>query len=404
MKPIWSIACLDLLLWCRMPNALVSAFVPPITMTLLLVVLSLAVTKQPVALVIQGHGNFADKISEIIQADNDAYLLTVTDESSAKRMLLNQEVAAVITVPEDFDQCLVPGKKAELKLLLNNVDSDFSDDIRRAVDRSVYQLGLQRSLPPSDEEMRWFNRKVVDEKAETRADEARELAISRRLMLGANPYLIKIDEQDLRQTNVPWLNYQILPVLLLLILNVGLVGTALLSAQDIERKTGEYLLLAPQRPLALVLGRLLGGFLAGMIALVPALALCACTGLIAPAVQHWPALMAIFAATALFAAAAGALIGSLLTGARTIALAASVFATYLFLAGGGFSTIAFLPEGLQIMSTFVPSRYAIDGLRQVLFYPTLQGVATDLLVLCATALVSCVLASVFLRRSWLPSP
>jgi len=47
-----------------MPLAVASALIPPIGMTLLLIVLSLAVTQQPVALVIDGHGQYADKMAE----------------------------------------------------------------------------------------------------------------------------------------------------------------------------------------------------------------------------------------------------------------------------------------------------------------------------------------------------
>ena len=45
----------------------------------------------------------------------------------------------------------------------------------------------------------------------------------------------------------------------------------------------------------------------------------------------------------------------------------------LFFLGGGFTTIAFLPQWLHNISVFNPIRYSIDGMRQALFYPTLSG-------------------------------
>jgi ABC-type multidrug transport system permease subunit len=69
-------------------------------------------------------------------------------------------------------------------------------------------------------------------------------------------------------------------------------------------------------------------------------------------------------------------------------MAASVLATYLFFLGGGFTTIAFLPNWLQVVSSFIPTRYAIAGMRQILFYPDLIGVQHDLTVLIGAALGS----------------
>lgn len=52
------------------------------------------------------------------------------------------------------------------------------------------------------------------------------------------------------------------------------------------------------------------------------------------------------------------------------------------------------------MSAWVPMRYAIDGMRQALFYPNLDGVQHDLLMLYGTALISLLLGAVFVRRAW----
>jgi ABC-2 type transport system permease protein len=397
IKGLWSIAWRDLLLWCRMPTAIASAVIPPLGMALFLVVLSLAVTQQPVALVVHEHGKHADHMAEIIQSDDDAYLLTTTNAQTARRMLFDQEVAAVITVPEDFDRKIEARQMAHVELLLNNVDIDFADDIRRSVDRSVARFHAPKPAGAAAQKRPAGARRS---EAQETPEEEEEERLGRTFRQG-NPYLINIEEQDLRQTNVPWLNYQVIPVLVLLVLSVGLVGTALLCAQDIERKTAKYLVVTPQKSWVLVGGRLLGGFLASMCALVPAVALCVVSRTISPPLAHWPALAAVFAATALFASGLGAILGTLMSGARTIAMSASVTATYLFFLGGGFTTIAFLPEWLQTLSAFVPTRYAIDGMRQALFYKTLDGIPCDLMILCTSALVACVLGSLSVRRAWL---
>jgi ABC-type multidrug transport system permease subunit len=72
----------------------------------------------------------------------------------------------------------------------------------------------------------------------------------------------------------------------------------------------------------------------------------------------------------------------------------------IFFLGGGFTTVAFLPEWIQTVSLFVPTSYAIKRLRQALFYPDLIGFERDFAVLCACALVSVVLAAMLLTRAW----
>jgi ABC-type multidrug transport system permease subunit len=378
IRGIWTIARLDLLVWIRTPAALVCAIIPPLGMALLLLVLTLSVGQQPVALVTQAHGTYAQRMHLFITSDTEAYALTETDMQTANRMLRDQEVAAIITIPPDFDELINNNRQARLSLILNNVDIDFADDIRRSVERSVGEFDAP-GLDDTDDN---------------------QITQSASLIIASSPYRIDIIEQDLRQTNVDFLHYQILPVLILLILSVGLVGTALLCAQDVGRGTARYLALVPQTDWILVIGRLLGGFIASLIVLVPALVLCTFTGIVSPPADHWPALIALFAATGLCASGMGATLGALLHDARTVTMAASTLANYLFFLGGGFTTIAFLPTWLQDLSAFVPIRYAIDGMRQALFYPTLDGVNTDLVVLMVTALLATAIGSVAVRRSW----
>ena len=95
----------------------------------------------------------------------------------------------------------------------------------------------------------------------------------------------------------------------------------------------------------------------------------------------------------------GATLGALLHDARTVTMAASTLANYLFFLGGGFF-YALLPTWLQDISAFDPIRYAIDGMQQALFYSTLDGVSIDLVVLVVTALLATAIGSVAVRRSW----
>jgi ABC-2 type transport system permease protein len=369
-KPIFSIALQDLKRWRKMPLTAACALIPPIVLTLVLVTMSLAVTQQPVALVMQGNGTASMRMAQIISSDTEAYDLTVTNATIANRMLNNEQVAAIITIPSTFDLDVSNGN-GKILLNINNVDFDFSDDIRRAVDRSVVEFDAPSLV--SDESV---NSSV------------------------ANVYHVALDEQCTRETNVDWVHYQFVPTFVLLILDVGLVGTALLCALDSENKTVRVLALSPQPSWMLVTGRILGGVLACCVIVLPAVLLSVLFGFFSLPIAQLPALFGIFLGTAFCASGIGMIVGTLVRGSRYVAFLSSVTAMYLFLLGGGFTTIELVPNWLQDLSAFIPTRYSIDALRQALFYPSPTGLPFSLLVLAFFAVTCVGIGACLMRRSW----
>jgi ABC-type multidrug transport system permease subunit len=374
MSATWTIARLDLAVWRRSPWAVVAAIIPPLGMFVLVKVLTLSVTVQPVALVIDDPGPQAQVVAHSIEADTDTYQLWVTSAAHARHLLDEQRVAAVIVIPKEFDRDVARGRAA-LDFTVNNVDIDFADDIRRSIDRTVAE----------------FDAPQLGTSLEGRAGE--------RGLVVPNPYRVDIAERDLRKTDVPYETYQVLPVLLLLVLSCGVLGGALLGSRDHERGTIAFLRQAPLGAWSFVVGRLLGTLLATTAIVAPAVAYLTWKHVVHPPPDHWPPFVAVLLATAVFAAALGVLLGAAVRRATTVALAGVTVSSYLFFLGGGFTTIAFLPQWLQTLSRAVPTRYGIDGMRQSLFYPDLTGVSTDLVVLCAFALATVGAGALVLRRS-----
>jgi hypothetical protein len=222
--------------WLRSPAAIAAALLPAIGMGVLVAVLTNSVGQQPVALVVQGTGRLAARMARILKADTDAYLLNEMNAAQAERAIGEEPVAAIIAIPEKFDDAAAFGNAA-VNLYLNNVDIDLSDDLRRSVTRSVAefdapQLGLLGELHGPSEGV-----------------------------LLPSPYRVAVAEHDLRETNVSFLQYQVIPILVLIVISAGLLGTALLTARDFDRGTAKMMILSPAGRLPLVLGRLLGGTL-----------------------------------------------------------------------------------------------------------------------------------------------
>jgi ABC-2 type transport system permease protein len=401
LRAIIGMARNDLAVWMRSPAAIAAALLPALGMGVLVAVLTNSVGQQPVALVVQGTGRFADRMSKIIKADADAYLLEDMTVADAERAIGDERVAAIIAIPENFDET-VARANAVVDLYLNNVDIDLADDIRRSVTRSVAefdapQLGLLGELHGPSEGA-----------------------------LLPNPYRIAVAEHDLRSTEVSFLQYQVIPIIVLVVISIGLLGTSLLTARDFERGTAKMMVLGPPGPMPLVIGRLLGGTLITFALVTPLIGLgfvthdmpyCAegheasafvkilfsgpCAWVLpVPTLTHGLALVALLVAVTLTTVGMGTLLGVALRDARLVTMTGLNGAAYLFFLGGGFTTVAFLPEWIQTVSRLVPTRYAIDGLRQALFYPDLVGFGRDLGVLAGCAVVSTLLASFMLARAW----
>ena len=375
MRAVWAVARNDLAVWMRSPWAIAAALVPPLAMALLIAVLTASVGAQPVALTVLGHGPMSERVAHLITADSEAYSLRSVSPDDARRLLRDQEVAAAVVVPADFD-ATVASQSAHLDLFLDNVDIDFADDIRRTVDRSVAE----------------FDAPGLGFLGEVRSRTDPTVV--------PNRYRVAVREQDMRSTTVGFLGYQLVSVLVLVVLALGTVGTALLCARDSERRTARLLLSAPLSSHRLVAGRLLGGVVATTVPVVPLLLVAAVFGIFTPPAGHWPAVLLLCAVLVLLAVGLGVCVGVSLRQTRLVTMVAMVLATYLFFLGGGFATLAFLPGWVQAASRLVPTAYAIEGLRQALFYPDLGGFARDILALLAFAAAALLVATLSLGRAW----
>jgi ABC-type multidrug transport system permease subunit len=399
MRAVWGMARNDLAVWRRSPAAMAAALLPALGMGVLVAVLTVSVGQQPVALVTQGTGPLARQMAGILKRDKDAYSLREMTEEAAEQAIARQEIAAIVVVPPDFD-ARVQAADAAVDLYLNNVDIDLADDLRRSVTRSVARFDAPDLIVTG---------------------ELRDIVSNMRL---PNPYRISIAEHDLRQTDVSFLQYQVIPIIVLIVISVGMLGTAVLTARDFERGTAKVLVLSAARRSALVMGRLLGGVALTLALVAPLVAagygthfihrcdggsrlwvmlvLSAPCGWVLPPVTwtHGLALVALLIAVTAMTVGLGTLLGVALRDVSLVTMSGLNAAALLFFLGGGFTTVAFLPPWLQAASRLVPTSYAIDGLRQALFYPDLTGVGRDLLVLSICAAVSVALASLGLSRAW----
>jgi len=210
-------------------------------------------------------------------------------------------------------------------------------------------------------------------------------------------------ETDLRYGDVSFMAYQMVPVLALLALTAGALVTALSIAGDREGGRLRMLRLSPASKSGIVLGHLAGGTLAATLLLAVIVIPAALLGVLQPPPGRWPVIAAILIATAVGSTGLGVLVGLVTQRLTTTVLLGVNVASASFLLGGGFTTIAFLPPYIQRLAAVVPSYYAVEGLREALFYTEMPTLGRNLTILFATGALSMAAGVWMLSRSAIAS-
>ena len=381
IRAIWAVARADLTRWRRSPGLVAASLIPALGMSVTVLALTYAVGRQPVALVQEGYGPISQRVVDILRG-SDGFVLRDRTAEQAARDLKQQWVCAVIRIPKHFDDDVLRGN-AHLEVTINNVDLDFSDDIRRSVSEAVVMIDAPDLASLGEE----------SEGGPHEPTAPPPIAADDALPGGINPYRVEVVETDLRRPDVPFLAYQMVPVLALLALTAGALVTALAIAGDRESGRMRVVRLAPVSRSAVVMGHLAGGTTAAMLLLGTIVLIAALLGILRAPPGRWPIVATILLATAVGSTGIGVLVGLVTRRVTTTVLLGVNVASASFLLGGGFTTIAFLPGYIQSVAHWVPSYYAVEGLREALFYAEMPSLGRNLAVLFGSGIVSVIVGA-----------
>jgi ABC-type transport system involved in multi-copper enzyme maturation permease subunit len=349
----------DLRVWLRQPVTLAATFVPPLVFLLVQALGAEAVGRSPVALVVLDRGLQGLQIAQAIR-DANVFRLQEVDAARAKALLKNLDVVAVVTVPADFSQRLQTNQATSLDITVNNLNLDFTNDIRRAVPDAITRYYLSQD--------------------------------------GQSPIRITMDEHDLRRRDIEMFQYAVLPTVVLLLIISGVISGGIATAREWESATVKELLLSPASGAAIITGKVLAGlvtsFALGTIVLLAADGL----GWIYPQGIYWLDMLLIVGLVALLGASLGVAIGAALRRIMPVIALSLNVALYLFFLAGGVGVLAFEPHWLQTVAAFVPLTYGNHALQMALFYNSADRLGLDCLVLSLSSLVALMLGIVAVRR------
>lgn len=359
-RTVWAILRKDLNIWLHRPLNMAATILPPLAFMLVEALGAAAVGHSPVALVQLDSGVRGVQMAHIIQTAGVFRVTAVSSEQQARAMLQNLDVVAIITIPADFTQRVQSQQPAPVDVTVNNLNLDFTNDIRRSVPDAITQF-YQAQGPGS-------------------------------------PINISVHEQDLRQRDVELFQYAVLPTIVLLLMIGGLVSGGLSAAQEWETRTIKELLLSPTPRAVLITGKVLAGFVTTFTLGVLVLLLGYVLGWTRPEGVYWLSTLLIIALVALFSAALGTALGALLQRMQPVIAIAINVSLYLFFLAGGITVLAFEPQWLQAIAAYVPLTYGNHALQMAVFYSSSDQLGRDVLVLGCSALVALGLGTLAVRR------
>lgn len=359
VRAIWVILRKDIRVWLRQPMNIAATFLPPISFLLVGALGASAVGRSPVALVNLDSGSKGVQMAQIFHGA-DVFRITDASPQQAQTLLKNIDVVAVITIPADFTQRVATHEQAPIDVTVNNLNLDFTNDIRRSVPDAITQFYQAQG--------------------------------------STSPVKVSMHEHDLRQRDVQLFEYSVIPTLLLLIMISGLVNGGLATAREWERRTVKELLLSPVARGAIIAGKVFASFLITFCLGTLVLLLGYALGWTRPEGIYWLTTLLTIALVSLFGSGLGVAIGAAVQRIQPVIGISINCAIYLYFLAGGIGVLAFEPDWLQNIAAFVPLSYGRHALEMAVFYSSSDQFGLDMTVLVLAALVTLSLGTLSMRR------
>jgi ABC-2 type transport system permease protein len=359
VRTVWAMCKKDLRIWLRQPSNVTITVLPALALLFVDALSAGAVGSSPVALVNLDHGARGQQMVQVIHR---ADVFRVHDATAAQAQVLYKDldVVAIVTIPANFTQAVETHEPTHIGVQINNLNADFTNDIRRAVPDVITQFYQQQG--------------------------------------SASTILVTLQEQNLRSQDIQLFQYSAMPLVVLLLVVSGIVSSSLAAAGEWETRTIKELLLSPTTNAAIITGKVLTGFVTTTALGVLVLGVGNVLGWVQPVGIYWLTVLLIVALIALFSAGLGVALGALLQRIQPVSTAAIVLALYLFFLTGGTAVLAFDPSWLQTIATFVPLYYGRHALEMAIFYHSSNQLGRDVAVLAASALLTLGLGTLAMRR------
>jgi ABC-2 type transport system permease protein len=357
-RTIWACTKKDFYISLTERIFLVTMIMIPLQYLLLFIVFVLPSDHAPTAVVMNDHGPYASQLYQSMSRAN-SFSLFMASASDAANAMKSGKVVAVVTIPADFDARVQHGQTVPVAVQINNLNTDFTADIRRAIPLSITRFYAQ-----------------------------------------AFPQLVSVvpHETDWYSHDTGYIAYICVSVFVLALAIGGAIQSGTSWAREWELGTMKELLLSPAPRWALIAGKMIGSFvIAGVAASIVYMVLV--FGLDTRPVHVGE--MAVYTfLTLLIFSSLGTLIGTIARQRRLITTVVLGSSLFVFFISGPLGPPSFETPTIQFLSWLTPLAYAIAGEQQAFHgYNTNTLGAWNAVVLVGFAALFTAAAVVALRRS-----
>ena len=275
-------------------------------------------TQAPTAVVMQDTGPYAQQFYDSMNRAVDSFRLQRVSETEANALLQTGKIVAVVTIPPDFDTLLTQKRPVTIKVQINNLNTDFTNDIRRAVPLSITSFYAK-----------------------------------------AFPHLVTIvpREHDVYPQDTGYLPYLAVSILVVALMTSSMVTAGAGTAREWEVGTMKELLLSPAPRWAILVGKMLGALLVSMASAVVVLGILILLIGVHPVL--WGEVIGYTLLTLLLFTALGTLLGTLVKQRQTVTPLAIWTSMPLFFLSGAFGPLSLNTPIIQFIARLFPIYYAI---------------------------------------------
>ena len=364
LRVIWACMKKDILSALAERTGTIAAVFIPVNFMVLLSLFALSGGQAPTAVVMHDTGPYAQQFYDAM-AHAHSFRLQTANTQEAENLIQGGRIVAVVTIPADFDTRLQHKQPVQVDVQVNNLNTDFTNDIRRAVPLSITTFYGK-----------------------------------------AFPHLVTVTtrEHDLHAQDTDYIPYLMVSVLVLGLMMGGLLQSGLPAAAEWETATIKELLLSPANRWAISVGKMLGALVMSLTSVVVLLAVLIFLVGVWPV--NWGEVIGFTLLTLIIFIAWGTLLGTLLKQRPAFIALASGSSVSLFFISGPLGPLSFFNNQVTpVLAKSFPMYYAVV-LQQHAFHGfdlNTSGLGFNVLILCAYTLGLIVLVSLVLRRSTVAS-
>lgn len=172
----------------------------------------------PTALIDNDKGYYAKAFIQHLNNAHHAFALKYMDEATALENVKQGKLVAVITIPKGFSDAIDNSKTIPLKVVVDNIDTDMTSDIKRALPSAITSFAKEFQLPNIH---------------------------------------VEAKETDLINHDTDFIPYLVVSALALSILLISAGLGAVTIAREFESKTIEVIAVSPVTPFVSFVGKIL---------------------------------------------------------------------------------------------------------------------------------------------------